>query len=92
MATGIIKTRDGTIEARDAKIAGLRSELDNIRSARVPCPDIIAAELQKEEALDKELAQEKRKEAELEQSLKRSKEDLEKDERDLTEDNKVRVG
>ena len=105
MVAGIIKARDDTISARDAEIAGLQSELDNIRAAHAPCEGLIkelkahlarldkelAAELEKEEALAKELAEEKRKEAELEQSLKKTKADLEKDERDLAEDKKVRA-
>ena len=105
MAAGIIKTREDTISARDAEIAGLESELDKIRAAHAPCDAQIkelkahlarldkelAAELEKEEALAKELAEEKRKEAELEQSLKKTKADLEKDERDLAEDKKVRA-
>ena len=104
MAAGIIKTREDTISARDAEIAGLESELDKIRAAHAPCDAQIkelkahlarldkelAAELEKEEALAKELAEEKRKEAEQEQSLKKTKADLEKDERDLAEDKKVR--
>ena len=105
MVAGIIKARDDTISARDAEIAGLQSELDNIRAAHAPCEGLIkelkahlarldkelAAELEKEEALARELAEEKRKEAELEQSLKKTKADLEKDERDLAEDKKVRA-
>ena len=51
----------------------------------------LAAELDKENAIAEELAEEKRKEAKLEQSLKKTKADLEKDEKALAEDRKVRA-
>ena len=85
-------------------IAGLKKELDNVKAAHAPCEAQIrnlkghlgrldaelASELAKEEALLKQLSEEKRKETELEESLKKTKADLDKDERDLTEDKRVR--
>ena len=75
-------------------IAGLKKDLAAAKAEHEPCAAQIkelkahlarldkklAQELEKEEALAKELAEEKRKEAELEQSLKKTKADLEKDE------------
>ena len=73
-----------TLAARDAQIKELMQHLARVDKQ-------LAAELEKEEALAKELAEEKRKEAELEQSLKMTKTDLEKGERDLAEYKKVRA-
>ena len=86
-------------------IKGLKKDLKAAKAEHEPCAAQIkelkahlarldkelAAELEKEEALARELAEEKRKEAEQEQSLKKTKADLEKDERDLAEDKKVRA-
>ena len=86
-AADIIMSRDDTISARDAQIAGLQSDFDAIRAAYATCDALIkelkahlarvdtklAEELEEKAALEKQLTEERRKKAELEADLKTTK-------------------